>query len=130
VHVCAEVSGWDLHAGGWVCAASLLHSFPPPLPPTLATCTHCVRAMTRTARGSSQAMHPFAGANGDGRLGDGSTTDSSVPVAVSGGGTWLAVSTGGYYAIGHACGLKTGGALFCWGGLGSLHISRNVNFCV
>ncbi len=57
---------------------------------------------------------PSAGRNEYGKLGDGNTTDSGVPVAVSGGGTWSAVNVGTW----HSCGLKTGGALFCWGGLG------------
>ncbi len=60
-------------------------------------------------------MHPYAGgSNENGRLGDGSTKDSKKPVAVAGGGTWLAVSAGS----GHTCGLKTDGALLCWGGFG------------
>ncbi len=59
-------------------------------------------------------MHPFAGWNGFGQLGDGSTTDRALPVAVSADGTWSAVSAGTY----HTCGLKTDGALFCWGELG------------
>ena len=53
----------------------------------------------------------FAGSNRSGQLGDGSTTDRAVPVAVSGGGTWSAVSAG----FVHTCGLKTSGALLCWG---------------
>jgi hypothetical protein len=57
----------------------------------------------------------MAGSNENGQLGDGSTTDSAVPVAVSGGGTWLAVSAGNKYGSSYTCGLKTGGALFCWG---------------
>jgi hypothetical protein len=57
-------------------------------------------------------VHPFAGGDTYGALGNGSTTDSAVPVAVSGGGTWSAVSAGWQ----HTCGLKTGGTLFCWGG--------------
>ncbi len=72
-----------------------------------------VRATVRPGRGSSPPVHPFAGGNEYGQLGDGSTTGSAVPVAVSGAGTWAAVSAGG----GHTCGLKSGGALFCWGGV-------------
>jgi hypothetical protein len=56
-----------------------------------------------------------AGSNDAGELGDGSYTDSEVPVAVSGGGTWSAVSASWH----HTCGVKTGGALFCWGALAS-----------
>jgi alpha-tubulin suppressor-like RCC1 family protein len=52
------------------------------------------------------------GYNSDGRLGNGGTTDSSVPVDVSGSsGGVLTVSIGG----GHTCALTTGGGVKCWG---------------
>ena len=44
-------------------------------------------------------------------LGDGSTTNSSIPVAVSGGLTFSALTLGGV----HTCGLISGGAAYCWG---------------
>ncbi len=86
---------------------------------------------------SSSPLHPFAGSNHYGQLGDGSITDSSVPVAVLGGGSWSAVSTGSS----HTCGLKTGGALFCWGGVcvcvcvlggggGGVRRGKRVRFCI
>ncbi len=85
-----------------------------PQPTSIRTRTHihCVRAMVRGGRSSSRPVHPFAGGNGSGQLGDGSYTESAVPVAVWNGGTWSAVSAGGL----HTCGLKDGGAMFCWGG--------------
>ncbi len=56
------------------------------------------------------------GQNDDGQLGIGSTTDSYVPVQV-GTDTWMDVhgdeDPGGAY--GHTCGIKTNGALYCWG---------------
>ncbi len=60
---------------------------------------------------TADCMGLIAGANYQGELGDGSTTASEAPMAVSGGGTWSAISTG----TGFSCGIKTGGALFCWG---------------
>src|ERR1017187_5652297 len=56
------------------------------------------------------------GANHFGELGDGSTTDSSVPVAVDTGGalagkTLTQVSAG----IWHTCALDAAGAPYCWG---------------
>lgn len=51
------------------------------------------------------------GYNGDGELGTGTTTTSSTPLAVGGGFTFAAVSTGAY----HSCGLTISGAAYCWG---------------
>lgn len=51
------------------------------------------------------------GYNGNGQLGNGSTSDSATPVAVSGGLSFTAVSAGSDYA----CGLTAGGAAYCWG---------------
>jgi len=48
------------------------------------------------------------GFNNVGRIGDGTTTDSSVPVLVSGGHTWASVS-------GDSCGMTTVGDAYCWG---------------
>jgi len=51
------------------------------------------------------------GRNASGQLGDGTTTDSSVPVLVSGGHTWASVSGGGE----HTCGMTTADEAYCWG---------------
>jgi alpha-tubulin suppressor-like RCC1 family protein len=51
------------------------------------------------------------GRNGDGQLGDGSTTNGLTPVPVAGVLTF-AVMTPGWR---HTCGLTTGGAAYCWG---------------
>ncbi len=51
------------------------------------------------------------GANGDGALGNGTTTASTTPVTVSGALTFASV-TAGYYG---ACGVTTSGAAYCWG---------------
>ena len=51
------------------------------------------------------------GYNGQGQLGDGTTTDSTTPIDVSG------ISTATSIALGdsHSCALLTGGAVKCWG---------------
>ena len=53
-----------------------------------------------------------------GQLGNGTTADSSTPVAVSGISTATSVTAGGD----HACALLSGGSIKCWGynGYGSL----------
>jgi alpha-tubulin suppressor-like RCC1 family protein len=51
------------------------------------------------------------GSNDIGQLGDGSTTNSSTPVAVAGGLRFTSVSEG----WGFTCGLTIAGAAYCWG---------------
>jgi alpha-tubulin suppressor-like RCC1 family protein len=51
------------------------------------------------------------GMNTFGQLGNGGTTDSSVPVSVSGGYLFRQVATGYFYT----CGVTTSGAVSCWG---------------
>jgi alpha-tubulin suppressor-like RCC1 family protein len=51
------------------------------------------------------------GSNLVGQLGDGTTTSSPVPVAVSGRLTFSSLSLGGL----RSCGLITSGAAYCWG---------------
>src|SRR3989441_542444 len=51
------------------------------------------------------------GENNRGALGDGTTTSSLTPVAVSGGLTFAAVSAGSDFT----CGVTTSGAAYCWG---------------
>ena len=51
------------------------------------------------------------GAGGYGRLGNGSTGSSAIPVRVSGGLTFTSVTAGGY----HTCALTSGGQAYCWG---------------
>jgi alpha-tubulin suppressor-like RCC1 family protein len=51
------------------------------------------------------------GYNFDGAVGDGTTTDRSVPTLVLGGRTYQAVASGHF----HSCALDAGGAAWCWG---------------
>ena len=61
-----------------------------------------------TTRGTAYCW----GINGAGQLGDGSITFSSlIPVAVTGGLTFSALTAG----LLHTCGLTTSGAAYCWG---------------
>ena len=84
---------------------------------------------TSIARGSNHACAVESGtaycwgSDDDGQLGDGSTLDSSIPVAVNTSGA-LAGKTLTQIAIGgtNTCAVDTDGALYCWGSnaLGSL----------
>jgi alpha-tubulin suppressor-like RCC1 family protein len=51
------------------------------------------------------------GSNFAGKLGDGTATDRTAAVLVSGGLSFASVSAGGI----HTCGLTTGGSAYCWG---------------
>jgi alpha-tubulin suppressor-like RCC1 family protein len=53
------------------------------------------------------------GNSGNGQLGDGTTTGSSAPVAVSApeGVTFARLAAGSY----HTCGVTSAGAAYCWG---------------
>ncbi len=52
------------------------------------------------------------GSNGYGQLGNGTATDSKVPVPVTGLGSGVTSITAGDY---HTCAVTTGGAAKCWG---------------
>ncbi|PKN23654.1 MAG: hypothetical protein CVU65_13865 [Deltaproteobacteria bacterium HGW-Deltaproteobacteria-22] len=59
------------------------------------------------------------GRNYNGQLGDGTTTDRSVPTPVSGLSTGVTAISAGMY---HTCVIKTDGSVWCWGnnGMGQL----------
>ena len=63
------------------------------------------------------------GFNGDGELGDGTNTDSNVPVVVLGGLTFQSVSAGSE----HSCGVTTAGAAYCWGLNGTGQLGDGTN---
>jgi alpha-tubulin suppressor-like RCC1 family protein len=61
------------------------------------------------------------GYNGSGELGDGTTTESDIPVREhSHAGDWAAVSAGG----GHTCAVKTDHTLWCWGSNGTAELGN------
>jgi alpha-tubulin suppressor-like RCC1 family protein len=62
------------------------------------------------------------GDGADGRLGNGTTTDSNVPVVVSNLTDAAQVAVGGS----HACARRTGGSVVCWGSNASGQLGINV----
>jgi alpha-tubulin suppressor-like RCC1 family protein len=63
------------------------------------------------------AVHCW-GDNSSGQLGNGTTINSAIPVAVSGGSPFLSTSAGSQ----HSCGISVAQTLYCWGdnGFGQL----------
>jgi alpha-tubulin suppressor-like RCC1 family protein len=55
------------------------------------------------------------GENGQGQLGNGSTTNSTTSVAVSGLTDAVALVAGGYVGYDHTCALQRSGSVRCWG---------------
>ncbi|HEX6307115.1 MAG TPA: protein kinase [Longimicrobiales bacterium] len=55
------------------------------------------------------------GSNGDGQLGDGTTTRRSAPARVDGGLSFVQISAG----AAHTCGVTRDAEAYCWGGNGS-----------
>ena len=56
------------------------------------------------------------GANREGQLGDGTTTERWSPTLVFGGLSWKQIEVGGNSAYaGFTCGLTTGERIYCWG---------------
>jgi len=65
------------------------------------------------------------GRNDFGQLGDGTFTDSNMPVQVSGGGnTWVAIAAGWY----HTVALKSDGTLWAWGYNGAGQLGDGTTF--
>ena len=73
-----------------------------------------------------------AGDNGLGELGSGTQNNSATPIAVAGGLTFTSLSTQRENSvIGHACGIGTDGAAYCWGANthGQLGVAQTFGFC-
>lgn len=80
-----------------------------------------ISAGNQFACGVSTTGQGYCWGSNNGKLGDGTHTDSSSPKAVAGGHLFRSISTG----FGHACGVTTQDALYCWGsnGYGQLGVA-------
>ncbi len=112
--------GWGLVLGAQTTSAAPVPKEDSPQPTHLTVAADAfLRHVRQVAAG---AYHTCAlledgsvrcwGYNGNGQLGNGSTTDSSAPVAVVNlGGRATAITAGGY----HTCALLEDGSVRCWG---------------
>ena len=92
----------------WVCPLQHVMACCPPLP------RHEATAHTAALTGGGGRLGRLdgcAGMNGSGQLGDGTTTDRSVPTVVSGSHNFTAILAGGK----HTCGVRSDGTALCWG---------------
>ena len=119
-HTCGLTSGgqaycWGYNADGQLGIGAALQSLVPaavsqPVGVTFASIyTEYQHSCGLTSGGQAYCW----GLNGNGQLGDNSTTTRKTPVAVSQGGglTFVTLSTGSA----HTCGLDSSGAAYCWG---------------
>jgi len=96
--------GGDCSSGGWPC-----NDFPVPVAGGRQFVQISAGAYHTCAIASNGAAYCW----GTGPLGNNSTSQSTVPVAVAGGLTFASIGAGGY---GHACGVTMARIAYCWGG--------------
>ena len=119
-HACATLADgtvqcWGSNGDGQLADGTTIYRLTPVLVSGITTATSV------SAGGSMSGSHTCAmladgtvqswGYNGNGQLGDGTTTDRLTPVLVSGITTATSVSTGGA----HTCAMLADGTVQCWG---------------
>ena len=119
-HSCALTSGgqaycWGRNPMGQLGDTTFTNQNAPVavIQPAGVTFTDISAGATHTCAVSGTGQAYCWGNNGDGRLGDSTTTPRNAPVAVLplGGVSLVSVSAGNA----HTCGLTSGGAAYCWG---------------
>lgn len=117
-HTCGVTTAGAVYCWGTNYAGQLGDGTITPSPVPVRVVTPGVLAFASVSAGGSHTCAVTTtgaaycwGANRTGKLGNGSTEQSVVPVAVSGGLTFAAVSA----SDNHTCAVTTGGAAYCWG---------------
>jgi alpha-tubulin suppressor-like RCC1 family protein len=114
---CGLVSGgaaycWGYNGSGQLGSGSIAYSSSPlPVSGGLSFSTISAGENGTTCAVTTAGAGYCWGYNADGELGNGTTTLSSTPVAVSGGLTFKSISAG----FSSSCGLTASGAAWCWG---------------
>ena len=135
-HTCAIASGaaycWGYNGGGQLGNGSTTYSNIPFPVAVTATGVLAGKTVTAISAGGNHACAIASGAaycwgyNGSGQLGNGSTTNSNVPVAVTSTGALAGKTITAIYAGGsHTCVIASSAA-YCWGSNGSGQLGIDV----
>jgi alpha-tubulin suppressor-like RCC1 family protein len=118
--------GWHgVPVVSWLLCAGLVAACGEGTSPKAATWTTLAAGNAVTCGLAVNGVGYCWGENAAGQLGDSSTTQRTVPVAVAGGLTFGTLIVGG----GNTCGLTGGGAAYCWGagGYSGLGVADTAN---